>query len=197
MIEKKEIGMCPLCGTKYDLSHTFCGNDGNQLEQRTLLTYNGSEFTKYQDLYNFLIKSHVKSKIDNFNELNNSIKSEIREEKKRDLIEYWKTLNTTFKESYDVPPLPKEDYYEEYVVPALVRCGAIPKNELKDRHYYYGNYRNSNVGMWMEDENKFEIYRNSFGKFYPDQCNHFEDDDNFALFVPIKEVTEEDYNKTK
>lgn len=88
MIEKKEIGICPLCGTKYDLGHTFCENDGNQLEQRTLLVYDGHEFTKYQDLHNFLIKKYVNNKFNEFSELVNSIKDDIRKEKNDDIIKY-------------------------------------------------------------------------------------------------------------
>lgn len=36
----------------------------------------------------------------------------------------------------------------------------------------------------------FEI-ENSFS-WYWDECNHFEDDDRFALFVPLREATQDE-----
>ena len=46
------------------------------------------------------------------------------------------------------------------------------------------------------EKNVFEYWRHKFGVFL-DVCNHFEDDDGYALFVPIKEVDPEEFEKTK
>lgn len=93
--------------------------------------------------------------------------------------------------SYDVPQLNlREDDYEKNIIPALIRCGSIPKSELKDGHYYYGNYRNSDIGMWMKDI--FKIRRSKFGTWFEDECNHFEDNDGLALFVPLREANNDE-----
>jgi hypothetical protein len=42
-------------------------------------------------------------------------------------------------------------------------------------------------------ENVFEHWRYKFG-FRLDTCNHFEDDNGFALFVPIGLATEEEFD---
>lgn len=44
---------------------------------------------------------------------------------------------------------------------------------------------------WNEKENKFDYVRYKFG-YYWDECNHFEDDDGFALFVPLRKATDEE-----
>jgi hypothetical protein len=74
--------------------------------------------------------------------------------------------------------------------------GAIPKSELVDGKWYYGDFRNTDFGRWNALKNEFDHIRYKFGNRW-DTCNHFEDDDGFALFTPIREVTEEEMKEIK
>ena len=107
----------------------------------------------------------------------------------------WDSLKT-FVDSWDVPRLPVVDKetWDNFYVPRLITAGAIPKKDLKDGHYYFGNYRNSQFGQWDATENRFHHWRSKHGSFFIDKCEHFEDHSNFAVFVPIREVTKEEYD---
>jgi len=109
----------------------------------------------------------------------------------------WDNLKP-FKTPQDVPEIPRvgEKEYGEYYIPRLIEAGAIPKKELEDGSFYFGDHRRCKIGRWNEAMNIFEYWRNKFGNYFMDKCNHFEDDDGFALFTPIKKVTEEEFNKT-
>ena len=156
------------------------------------LKYLNKEFTNHDEMYYFIMKEYailIKNREDttDIKKLLEDLGDFRKEKREIDLKNYWKTIDIKFVNTHDVPPLPRVDYYEEYVVPALIRCGAIPKNDLIDGQYYYGNYRNANIGKWIG--NRFEIIRTKFGEKMKDHCNHFEDDDNFALFTPIRRAT--------
>ena len=121
-------------------------------------------------------------------------------EKKEAVIKYWNELKP-IKTTADVPTIPRaeEKEYREFYVPRLIAAGAIPKADLVDGQFYYGEYRNANVGKWNAEKNVFDHWRYKFG-FRLDTCNHFEDDDGFALFVPIRLANEaeiEEYLNTK
>lgn len=109
------------------------------------------------------------------------------------IIKYWSELKP-FRKSTDVPDLPKP--LTEFFISRLIELGAIPKSELKDGHWYYGDYRNTKFGRWNQEKNVFDHIRYSFGSYW-DTCNHFEDDDGFALFTPLREVTEEEREEIK
>ena len=133
----------------------------------------------------------------------NAIKAKIeeeREERKRKMIEYWNNL-PKFEKPEDVPNIPRVDAaeYKEFYVPKLIGAGAIPKNELVDGQFYFGEHRNANVGRWIAEKQVFEHWRYKFG-YRLDDCNHFEDDNGYALFVPIRLANEqeiEEYLNTK
>lgn len=94
---------------------------------------------------------------------------------------------TVFNSEYDVPDIPMDldkETYENVIVKNLVRCGAIPKDKLEIGKTYIGACRNSNEATWTGVE--FEYKRYKFGSYYTDTINHFEDDDGYDLFVPIK-----------
>lgn len=98
----------------------------------------------------------------------------------------WNNLKS-FKFAEDVPalPIPLTDIYTN----RLIDLGAIPLTELEDNNWYYGNYRNSNFGKW-DDKNKiFHIIRYKWSSFHWDECKHFQNDDRFALFVPLRKAT--------
>jgi len=120
---------------------------------------------------------------------------QIKEERKLRIKNYWENEITKFNNPEDVPDLPRVDKleWEEFYVPRLIECGAIPKKDLIHDQVYIGNHRNTTVARWNQETNKFDHMRYKFG-WMKDVCNHFEDDDGFALFVPIRLGTEDDWN---
>jgi hypothetical protein len=121
---------------------------------------------------------------------------QIREERKQRIKEYWENL-PKINTPKDVPDLPRVDIQEwkDYYVPKLIEVGAIPKKDLVINQFYIGEHRNAQVAKWNGD--KFVYMRTKFQNVYEDTCNHFEDDDGFALFVPIKTGTEEEYKQNR
>jgi len=119
---------------------------------------------------------------------------QIREERKKRVKEYWENL-PKINTPRDVPDLPKVDIQEwkDYYVPKLIKAGAIPKKDLVEGQYYIGEHRRAVVAKWTGKD--FIYNREKFGNVYEDKCNHFEDDDGFALFVPIRFGTEEEYKQ--
>jgi len=109
----------------------------------------------------------------------------------------WDNLKQ-FQVPQDVPEIPRvgEKEYREYYVPKLIEAGAIPKTKLEDGAFYLGDHRRAKIGRWNKATNVFEYWRTKMGNYFMDKCNHFEDDDGFALFTPIKVATEEEFNKT-
>ena len=123
-------------------------------------------------------------------EVNNDFNEKLRlakEEHKCIHKEYWENLQP-FNEPEDIPELPytgKEEWNNFYV-PILLRCGAIPKEWLEVDAEYIGSCRNSDRAIWKGDHFEYERYK--FGHYYTDKINHFQDDDGYDLFVPIKKV---------
>jgi hypothetical protein len=113
-----------------------------------------------------------------------------KEERKRNLIEYWKNLEF-FNDIKDIPSLPLD--MEQFHIDKLIQCGAIPKEKLEIGKYYYGKCRNSTVAYW--DGKIFKYKRFKFGSYYNDEINHFQDDNRYDLFVPLYE-TEPNENQT-
>ena len=90
----------------------------------------------------------------------------------------------------DIPILEDKELYNNVVVKNLIRCGAIPKAELKPHARYLGSCRNATEAEWTGEN--FIYCRHKWGTEYIDDINHFEDDDGYGydLFVPIKEIEE-------
>lgn len=114
---------------------------------------------------------------------------EIKQKEKQDLINWWNKLKP-FKDEKDVPHLPNP--LEKFFVDKLIELGAIPIDELEIGEWYYGNYRNAKLGKW--NGKTFDHIRWSHG-YYWDECNHFQDDDRYALFVPLRKATKEEIDK--
>ena len=120
-------------------------------------------------------------------------------EKEEILLEYkaWLEDNRPFLEPWNVCEIPiikDPQVYKDYFVPVLIKRGGIPKKDLEDGCVYIGKHRNCTEATWNKDLNKFVYVRYKFGSTFLDNCNHFEDDDGFALFVPIKLGTQEDWD---
>lgn len=118
---------------------------------------------------------------------------QIKAEREQKIREYWEKELPKFINPEDVPELPRVDEKEwkEFYVPKLIRAGAIPKKDLIIDQYYIGEHRRATVAKW--DGNEFIYNRTKFNQTFEDKCNHFEDDDGFALFVPVRIGTEEEY----
>jgi len=139
---------------------------------------------------------------ENLEQRKERLKQEIKEKAQVDLEkrkiavrEYWDNLKP-FNEAHEVPTLPRveTDEWQEFYVPKLINAGAIPKDRLIDGVWYYGEYRNSKFGKWDATKQEFGLWRYKFGWRW-DTCNHFQDDNGFALFVPLRVANEEEIQK--
>lgn len=115
-------------------------------------------------------------------------------EREKRIREYWETLKP-FAGVNDIPELPRveTDEWNNFYVPKLIGAGAIRKKDLVDGQFYAGDHRRATIAKWDAKQNKFIYNRTKFNMTYEDDCNHFEDDDGYALFVPIRIATEEEY----
>ena len=117
-------------------------------------------------------------------EIKDKLKKE-KEERYNTVLKHWKERKP-FRDEDDIPPipivLPKD--YEEIIVPNIIRCGGIPKDKLIVGKTYIGDCRNAREAVW--DGEKFTYMRTKFGSTYPETINHFQDDDGYDLFVPLK-----------
>lgn len=69
------------------------------------------------------------------------------------------------------------EWVKEHIIP-------INKSELETGKEYSGECRNANKAVW--DGKKFTYMRHKFGTEYPEHINHYEDDDGYDVFIPIK-----------
>ena len=74
--------------------------------------------------------------------------------------------------------------FTEEFIPNFIRCGAIPKDKLIIGKTYIGNCRNASEAVWNGEV--FTYKRTKFGCTYDEDINHFQDDDGYDVFVPIK-----------
>ena len=104
------------------------------------------------------------------------------------MLEWWKESSSKpFQSVEDIPDLPMAETAEEwrdFFVPILIQRGAIPKKDLVVGGVYEGSCRNTNRAIW--DGKNFVYFRSKFAYRFIDTVNHFEDDNGFDLFVPIK-----------
>ena len=77
------------------------------------------------------------------------------------------------------------EFAHEHNVP-VEKCHPIPKEELINGIEYEGECRNASKAIW--DSDAFIYMRTKFGSTYPEIINHYEDDDGYDVFVPIKIV---------
>ena len=84
---------------------------------------------------------------------------------KQEREDYWKKLKP-FNTIDDIPNLPivNKDEYNNFYVPILIKCGAIPKDKLIPGGKYKGACRNAEIAVWTG--NKFIYDRTKFGTTY-------------------------------
>jgi len=117
-------------------------------------------------------------------EIKDKLKKE-KEERYNNVLNHWKERKP-FRDEDDIQSVPivKKEDYENIIIPNIIRCGGIPKDKLIVGKTYIGNCRNATEAVW--DGEKFTYMRTKFGSTYPETINHFQDDDGYDLFVPLK-----------
>ena len=94
----------------------------------------------------------------------------------------------------DVPiPLNKEE--EIFIQDTLINHGAIPLHELEIGKTYIGFCRNASEAVW--DGDRFVYQRFKWGTTFPDTINHFQNDDGYDVFVPVRlKATTNNFDKS-
>lgn len=111
------------------------------------------------------------------------------EKRHQRMIDYLNSMKPFTEDYIPEPPITDIDTYKNVVIPNFIRCGAIPKDKLIKGKTYFGSCRNADKAIWLGDQ--FEYIRHKWGDSYPEKINHFEDDDGYDLFVPIREINSE------
>ena len=95
-----------------------------------------------------------------------------------------------FEKIDDIPEFPRCKSLTEYklLVRKYLECGAIAKKDLILGGWYIGQSRSTGIAQWIGSE--FIFIRHKMDGRYIDSINHFEDDDNYDLFIPFKLVFE-------
>ena len=93
------------------------------------------------------------------------------------------------KDHIPMLPMCDKETYDNVVVPNLIRCGAIPIDKLVVGKTYIGDCRNASEAVW--NGKRFVYERHKFGDVFEEEINHFQEDNGYDLFVPIK-VKEDD-----
>lgn len=73
---------------------------------------------------------------------------------------------------------------ELFVQEELIKHGAIPLDKLEVGKTYIGCCRNAGEAVWMGDNFVYQRYK--FGFTFPEKINHFQNDNGYDLFTPIK-----------
>lgn len=102
-----------------------------------------------------------------------------------ELIEHLQSMSSFKSDDIMVPIMRTPEDYNTYVVKNFIRCGAIPKKDLVIGKTYIGSCRNAGEAVWLGEY--FEYDRYKFGCIFKEKINHFEDDDGYDLFVPLRE----------
>lgn len=93
-----------------------------------------------------------------------------------------------FDSILDIPDIPvvKTEALHKDLCNELIRCGALPKQELEVGATYEGSCRNSSIATWNGQE--FEYNRTKWGTTYIDTIKHFEDDMYYDVFIPLHKI---------
>lgn len=103
------------------------------------------------------------------------------------LIDYFNSLGE-FEFESDIPPIPNVDveFYNNNILPNLLRCGAIDKKNLIINKMYKGSSKLSKEAMW---KGNFFIYIvDKWGTQSIKKINHFQDYNGGDIFIPIEEI---------
>lgn len=107
------------------------------------------------------------------------------DERYQKLIDSLENMTSFGNGIINTPKMKSREDYEKYVIKNFIRCGAIAKKDLVIGKTYVGSCRNTEEATWLGEY--FEYNRTKFGVVFKEKINHFEDDNGFDLFVPLKE----------
>lgn len=95
-----------------------------------------------------------------------------------------------FEKLEDIPDFPRWKDEEEFrkLVEEFIEAGAIAKEDLITGAWYSGSCRNTYLAQWTGK--CFRFIRDKFGGSYVETVNHFEDDDGYDVFIPVKLIFE-------
>lgn len=121
----------------------------------------------------------------------------MKEERKEIVLNYQKMrrffdkIHKTKEIMYKSEPMPKpvNDWWLGMV---RTKNLYVMKDGLKVGEIYYGTCRNADHARWNGEV--FTYIRSKFGTQFPEDINHFEDDNGFDLFLPFFQITEDDIN---
>lgn len=110
-----------------------------------------------------------------------------------ELNEHYTKIKKFDDENIECINLPTNIPYELYI--ELYSKGIISKSELIKNNYYLGTCRNASVALWNGFE--FLYNRTKFGSTYIESINHFEDDNGYDLFIPLRITEPSEYQRIK
>lgn len=84
-------------------------------------------------------------------------------------------------------PICKTESERQAKIQEYIEAGAIPKSKLENGAWYIGHCRNTGIAQWWEKDG-FIYPRYKLGETFIDHVDHFEDDTEYDVFVPIKKV---------
>ena len=121
------------------------------------------------------------------------------EERAKNVVECWRKRTKRFETPEDIPVIPnfnekvvkEAKEYMAFIQQKMIELGAIPKDKLIVGHTYLGDCRNAHEAIW-KDNGRFEYMRTKFGCTYPEEINHFQDDNGYDVFTPIRDITDEE-----
>ena len=98
----------------------------------------------------------------------------------------WLNTKPKFQEPNDIPEMPNlgKEYTDKYFTKAFIEHGAIPIDQLEVGKTYIGKCRNAHEALWNGEVFVYE--RNKFGSSYYEEVEHFQDDEGYDVFIPIK-----------
>lgn len=107
------------------------------------------------------------------------------------LLRWSETLHFRFLDKMDgeelswieVPRCQNKDE-EMFVQDTLIKHGAIPMDKLEVGKTYVGFCRNAGEAVWNGE--KFVYQRYKWGNIYDEEINHFQNDDGYDVFVPVR-----------
>ena len=94
---------------------------------------------------------------------------EIRKQRYLKQLEYWKNRTEMFTFVETIPSVPvvgRRRLKIKIIIPAFIRCGAIPKSQLEIGEQYIGACRNS-IATWLGEQ--FEYTRYKFGDSFKEK----------------------------
>lgn len=107
--------------------------------------------------------------------------------REKQIQEYYENRKPFLVGDHDIEyPMVRNPELHKWLENRFIELGAIPKDKLENGKWYHGACRNADKALW--NGMVFEYDRHKFGMVFKDYVNHFQDDNGYDVFVPIKEI---------